>query len=71
MTYHTPDYVADLFDVSVSFVMRRVRSGEFPHLRLGKTTRFTDEHIAAIVAAHEVAPDASVNPYGRKTRRAS
>ncbi len=72
MIYHGPDDLAQRLDVPREWVMRRVRTGEFPHLRLGRYVRFTDEHVRQIEAAHEVSTPRGVGDvHGRKTRRAS
>lgn len=67
---HTPDDLAQVLQVSAQQVKRRAASGEFPHVRLGRAFRFTDEHVQQIIASHEVAvvvePEA---PWGRVTRR--
>lgn len=69
-TTHKPEEVAAMLQIERRAVLRRAGSGEFPHLRIGKQVRFTDQHIAAIIAAHEVATAAEPsNPWGRVTRR--
>lgn len=56
---------------SQSFVQRRVRDRQWPHLRVGKSIRFTEEHVSQIRALLEVAPlkpaEASAS-WGRRTR---
>lgn len=66
----TPDDLAQVLRISARQVTRRAATGEFPHLRLGRAFRFTDDHVAQIIATHEVAAAREPeSPWGRITRR--
>jgi hypothetical protein len=48
---HSAQHVADLIPLpSERFLIERARSGEFPAHKIGRSWRFTDEDIAAILA---------------------
>lgn len=69
---HLPEELAARYGVSRDYVMRKARLHSWPHLRMGRMVRFTDSHIAAIDAMHEVAVDPQIaidRSWGRKTRR--
>lgn len=52
---HTVNELAARFGIHPITVRKKVAAGEWPCLRLGtKTIRFTDEHLAAILASSEV-----------------
>lgn len=73
-TLYTPEEVAAMFVTSRRDVLARCRTGEYPHIRIGRKVRFTDEHLSLITGAHEVAAAVEPeNPWGvrRRTRRAS
>lgn len=68
----TPDDLAETLRISPRQVIRRAATGEFPHLRLGRAFRFTDDHVAQIIATHEVtAASKPEDPWGRVTNRRS
>lgn len=70
----TPDELAQLLRISRPKVLRYCAAGKFPHLRFGQEVRFTEAHVAAIVAGHEVAPKPTTeqaDPWGHRGRRAS
>ncbi len=46
--YRTMAELADLFDVSVSTVKKKVASRLWPCTHIGGSVRFTPEHVAAI-----------------------
>lgn len=57
-TYTAKD-LADLFQIHETTVLRKAKSGTWPHLNLGpQTKRFTEEHLARILAMHEAKPPA-------------
>lgn len=68
--------LADRYGKSRAFVQAQCRTKTWPHLRVGKSFRFTEDHVAAIDAQLEVStstPDALPaaqpgNPWGRKGR---
>lgn len=69
---HLPSDVADRLHISERDVMARARTGEFPHVRIGRRVRFTDAHLQQIIADHEVTAKAEpANPWGVRRRRAS
>lgn len=56
-----------------AWVATRCKSRQFPHLRVGKSIRFTAEHVAAIEALLTVAPTQATQAatsWGRKGRSA-
>lgn len=68
--------IAERYGKSRAFVQAQCRTKTWPHLRVGKSFRFTEDHVAAIDAQLEVAtatpdpmpqPGAS-NAWGRKGR---
>jgi len=66
---YTAQEVADMFQIKKQQVARLAASGEWPHHRIGKFIRFTDEDIAKINEITQVAPPPiEANPYGRVTR---
>lgn len=81
MTDHllTDRDLADRYGKSLYFVQQRSREQAWPHLRVGKSIRFTQAHVDAIDALLEVpvttAPAPTIpqpsadNPWGRKGRR--
>lgn len=59
------EYVARLLGVSPYSVMRRVRSGDFPHVRAGRNSvRFTPAQVEQIIASLTV----EVNPSPPRVR---
>ena len=56
---YTPREMAALFKISRSTVYAKAKSGEWPSWRLSpRCTRFTEEHLARILAMHEAKPPA-------------
>lgn len=70
---YTIDEAASVLNVPRTWVRDKVTAGAVPHTRLGRHVRFTDAHLAQIVAAGErggaVARPSS--PTGRLRRRAA
>lgn len=71
--------VAEMFGSESDWWIREgVRQCRFPSLRVGRTNRFTDEHVAAIAAAiekpavvkKESGPKADVSVFGATARSA-
>lgn len=64
---------AEVLDVPVSWLRSMVAARAVPHTRLGRHVRFTEAHLAEIIAAGEraAAPTAApaVSPTGRLRRR--
>lgn len=54
---HTPEALAERLGKSEDYWKRAARRREVPHVRLGRTIRFTDDDVAAIVAAAHVDVD--------------
>jgi excisionase family DNA binding protein len=69
MTLRTDADLADLLSIPREQVVRRARAGEFPHVRIGRRYRFTDDDVKAIIAAHhrETVP-VPENPWGVRRR---
>jgi hypothetical protein len=53
-TYSVDEVVEMFGGRSDSWLREGVRQRKFPHLRVGRSPRFTDEHVAAIKQALEV-----------------
>lgn len=47
------DELAELFRIGKTVVYRNCRSGLWPHTKVARQLRFTEQHIAAIVALGE------------------
>lgn len=74
MNYLTDRDVAAHFGVSWQQVQQRCKTGQWPHLRVGRKYRFTPAHLEQIEAMSEVRPAVSpgqANTWGRKSRKAS
>lgn len=74
MSRHTDREVAAMYGKSLDYVQRQTREGRWPHLKVGRSIRFTDEHLAQIDAMLSVAPAPDVEAdrsWGRKTRRSA
>ena len=52
----TPEQLGDVLQVSGTQVLEWRRQYKWPSLKIGKTIRFTPEHVATIVARHTLAP---------------
>jgi excisionase family DNA binding protein len=72
--YSIPE-AAEVLNVPVTWLRDKVTAGRVPHTRLGRHVRFTDAHLAQIVAAGErpaeAEPVAVLASTGRRRRRAS
>ena len=74
MTLTTTHQLADQLGKGPAFVAAQCKTGQWPHLRVGKSIRFTDAHVERIMALLEVQPVTgpagvdSGNPFGAKTR---
>ena len=65
----TASDVAAILLKSEDWVIRRTRRGEIPHVKVGKTIRYTDQHIEDYLAGLTGTPTApAVNAWGRRTR---
>lgn len=65
---YTAQQVAALFQINPETVFRRIRSGQWPYLRLGpRCYRFTEAHVEQILALTEKQPVPDVTP--RRGRR--
>lgn len=70
---NTPEYLADLLGVKRPYVMQQARI-RWPHVRVGRSIRFTDEQVAQIVAMSTVTPapeQERADEWGQKTRRSA
>ena len=69
------DEAAEVLNVPRTWLRDKVTAGAVPHTRLGRHVRFTDAHLAQIVAAGERRPTSAScvlpSPTGRLRRRAS
>lgn len=70
---HSAQDVAARYGHTKDYVLRLAREGRWPHLRVGRSVRFTDAHLAQIDAMHEVKAQAATATasWGRKTRRSA
>lgn len=70
---YSDEMVAERYGKSKDYVQRAAREGRWPHLKVGRSVRFTDAHLAQIDAMHEVkaATAATAASWGRKTRRSA
>lgn len=71
----TDDELAERIGKSKWFVQEQCRAKRWPHLRIGKSIRFTTDHADAIDALLEVKPKTTEpteapNRWGRKGRTA-
>lgn len=70
----TDDELAERIGKSKWFVQEQCKAKHWPHLRIGKSYRFTAAHVDAIEALLEVKVDATApavaNRWGRKGRSA-
>ena len=74
MSQLTDRDVAEHFGISWQQVQARCKAGQWPHLRIGRTYRFTPAHLETIERLSEVLPaepQQQAETWGRKTRRAS
>lgn len=67
----TPAELADDLRMSPEWVRDRANRREFPHLRVGRYIRFTDEHVAQIKEQleQEAAPKTPVYGLTSRSRR--
>lgn len=75
---HTPADLAAMFDTTELQVLEWRRQHSWPSIKVGKTIRFTDEQVEAIIAIHSTKPTraAAATPViqgqtARSARRAS
>lgn len=71
VAYTTPAEFAEQLGKSEAWVMARCRSKKWPHLGVGKSVRFTPDHIAMIERLLTVEPSEQVkadDSWGRKGR---
>lgn len=70
----TPADLAEKLVTTEAQVMEWRRSYDWPHVRLGRKVRFTDQQVEAIIAAHSVRPtkktEAPVKIAGQTSRSA-
>lgn len=76
----TPAQLAEILDVTEAKVMEWRRVYNWPHVKIGRTFRFTPQQVEQIIASHSVKPSATTKPSGpvkiagqtaRSARRAS
>ena len=77
MNTYSVEEVAAMFGGGPGFWLRNgVKQGRFPCLKIGRSTRFTDDHVTAIAKALEQAVDAKpaeaadVSVFGATSRSA-
>jgi len=58
----SPADVAALVEKSADWVERRVNAGEFEHLRVGRSMRFTTDQAETFIRSFTVRPDAAPGP---------
>lgn len=72
-TFYTPEQVAEVFGLdSANYVKENAR--HWPHIRIARQIRFTQEHVEEIARLHLITPEvqaASRNTFGRRDRRRS
>ena len=68
MTYTTDD-VARMLGKSRDWVRDAANTRKFPHLRIGKSIRFSEAHLQQIIALLEQAPAEHATPIGQLTSR--
>jgi excisionase family DNA binding protein len=66
----TIDQAAQLLNVPRSWLRDKVTAKAVPHTNVGRHKRLTDAHLAQILAAGEVIPQAPPSPPRRGRRRA-
>ena len=54
--FHTPAELAEKLSATPDQVLEWRRQYGWPSLKIGKTIRFTDEHVEQIVAQHSARP---------------
>ena len=75
----TPEQLGDVLEVTGAQVLEWRRQYRWPSLKIGKTIRFTPEHVQQIVARHTLTPKRDDDAAGvvfdgqtsRSARRAS
>lgn len=67
---HDATHVGERYGHTRAYALEQARKGKWPHLKVGREVRFTDAHLAAIDAMHEVKARQSVaaSTWGRRTR---
>lgn len=66
----TIEQAAQLLNVPTSWLRDKVTAKAVPHTSVGRHKRLTDDHLAQILAAGEVTPQAPPEPPRRGRRRA-
>jgi excisionase family DNA binding protein len=54
--------VAEKLRITPDQLARMCRQGEVPHVRVGRSRRFTSEHIAELIIRFSVAPEPKLPP---------
>jgi len=71
-TWLTDHELAAEFGISWQQVQQRCRTGQWPHLKVGRKYRFTPEDVAQIIETFVVKPVTTpAETWGRKTRRSA
>ena len=68
----TPKQLADMLGKGEPFVAAKARSKAWPHVKLGRSVRFTPDQVAQIVAACTIEPSEkakAAGSWGRRGRR--
>jgi uncharacterized protein YjcR len=68
VTFKTPADLAELFGVEERQILEWRRQKSWPSLKFGKTIRFTDDHVAQIVAMHSQKTKATAAATGQTAR---
>ena len=67
----TDETVSKIVGKSVDYVQAQCRAGKWPHVRLGRSYRFTEAQVQEIADAFTITPTAPKGAaWGRRTRRA-
>jgi excisionase family DNA binding protein len=64
----TTEEAADLLNVSYSWLKKAAQRGDVPCTRIGRTVRFADTHVQAIVQAGEGPPRRFVKRGSARTK---
>jgi hypothetical protein len=67
---HTADDLAEMFGAPRERVMRWSKEFGWPHTRLGRSFRWTDEQVAEIVAKHSIG-GGNISPADGRTVRSA
>ena len=74
MSLLTPRELADMLGKGEPFVAEQARRKAWPHVRVGRSIRFTPEHVEQIIAACTVQPSEqakAAGSWGRRGRRSA